>query len=500
MDIQLDRESSVPLYRQIVESVLRSIETGILTPGTPLLPERKLAEQLGVNRTTVVTAYHELVSTGLVEARVGHGTWVSDAGMDAANTIIPWQTLLTPATERLRDSGFGDMLAAFGKPGTISFGAGAPAPEYFPISRFQQALAEAITAHGSAVFDYGTVPGWAPLRESLAVWMRESGGKARAEEIVVLHGSQQGLDLLARVLLEPGDAVIVESPTYLGALQSFRGAGARLLPVPLDHDGMRLDRLEATLARHRPKFIYTLPTFQNPTGTTLPLARRHTLLALAARYGVPVVEDDPYSALYYDRLPPPALHTLDTNGSVIHLSTMSKLFMPGLRLGWMVAPVPITEAVTLARQTSDIHPNSAMQQMLHAFLSHGWLAEHATAMRMVYVKRRDMMLASLDAYAPPGMTWTRPSGGFYIWCRLPGGVRARALAAEATREGIGIVAGDLFSPERAERDAIRLNFTGVPEAIIPEGVQRLCVIIRRLSREDTAVPAYPALSGARPMV
>jgi len=499
MDIHLDRDSPIPLYRQIVERVLRRIETGELSSGTPLPPERKLAEQLGVNRTTVVTAYHELVATGLVEARVGHGTWVSDTGMDVANTTIPWQTLLTPAIERLRDSGFGDMLAAIGKPGTISFGAGAPAPEHFPIARFQQAMSEAIATHGSSVFEYGAVPGWAPLRESLAAWMKESGVTARAEEIVVLHGSQQGLDLLARVLLEPGDAVVVESPTYLGALQSFRGAGARLLPVPLDRDGMRLDRLEGILAHHRPKFIYTLPTFQNPTGTTLPLARRHALLALAARHGVPVVEDDPYSALYYDTLPPPALHTLDTHGSVIHLSTMSKLFLPGLRLGWMVAPAPITEAVTLARQTSDVHPNSAMQHVLHAFLTHGWLAEHVTAMRGVYAIRRDTMLAALDAYAPPGLTWTRPAGGFYVWCRLPGGIRARTLAIEATREGIAIVAGDLFSPDRGERDAVRLNFTGVPEAIIPEGVRRLCAIIRRLSRDETAV-THPALSSARPVV
>ena len=499
MEIQLDRASQMPLYRQIVEQVMRRIETGDLHTGTPLPPERKLAASLGVNRTTVVTAYRELVATGLVEARVGHGTWVSDTGADEARSVMPWQTLLTPAAERLRDPGMADLLATIGKPGTISFGAGAPAPEHFPIARFEQAMTEAIATHGAAVFEYGAVPGWAPLREALAAWTRRDGGTARAQDVVVLHGSQQGLDLLARVLLEPGDAVVVESPTYLGALQTFRGAGARLLPVPLDRDGMRLDRLDATLARHRPKFIYTLPTFQNPTGTTLPLARRHALLALAARYGVPIVEDDPYGALPYGAPAPPTLHALDPNGGVIYLSTMSKLFLPGLRLGWLVAPPPVVEAVTLARQTSDVHPNSAMQHVLHAFLTYGWLAEHVAAMRIVYKARRDAMLAALDTYAPPGMTWTRPTGGYYIWCRLPHGLRARALAAEAAREGVALVAGDLFSPDRGERDAVRLNFTGTPEAMIPEGVRRLCTALRRLSRDDGATVS-PALTGARPVV
>ncbi len=501
-DLHLDRTSEMPLYRQIVEQVMRRIEAGELRPGTPLPPERKLAASLGVNRTTVVTAYRELVATGRVEARVGHGTWVSDAGADEARSAVPWQTLLTPAAERLRDPGMSDLLATMGKPGTISFGAGAPAPEHFPIARFEQALAEAIAAHGPTVFEHGAVPGWAPLREALAAWTRRgdgNSGTARAQDVVVLHGSQQGLDLLTRVLLEPGDAVVVESPTYLGALQAFRGAGARLLPVPLDRDGMRLDRLDAALARHRPKFIYILPTFQNPTGTTLPLARRHALLALAARYGVPVVEDDPYGALAYGAPAPPTLHALDPYGGVIYLSTMSKVFLPGLRLGWLVAPPPVAEAVTLARQTSDVHPNSAMQHVLHAFLTRGWLAEHVTAMRAVYKGRRDVMLTALDTYAPPGMTWTRPTGGYYVWCRLPNGLRARALAVEAAREGVALVAGDLFSPDRGERDAVRLNFTGTPEASIPEGVRRLCTALRRLSRDEGATVS-PALTGTRPVV
>ncbi|MGI8858500.1 MAG: PLP-dependent aminotransferase family protein, partial [Thermomicrobiales bacterium] len=266
---------------------------------------------------------------------------------------------------------------------------------------------------------------------------------------------------------------------------------ARLLPVALDGEGMRIDLLEQILARHRPKFIYTLPTYQNPTGVTMPLARRHALLALAARYGVPIVEDDPYGELHYGDEPPPRLAALDRRGLVIYLSTMSKLFLPGLRLGWLAAPPPVVEAVTLARQNIDVHPNSAMQHILHTFLTRGWLAEHVTALRPAYQSRRDAMLAALDRLAPAGMTWSEPAGGYFIWCQLPGGMRARTLAVEAAREGVSFVAGDALSPNGNARDTIRLNFTGASEDEITEGIRRLTVAVRRLARRDATPPTPP---------
>ncbi|MHB8647591.1 MAG: MocR-like pyridoxine biosynthesis transcription factor PdxR [Thermomicrobiales bacterium] len=502
MELYLDRENAVPLYRQIVAQVIARIEDGSLPVGTLLPPERKLAARLNVNRTTVVTAYRDLVATGMVEAHVGRGTWVSDAMMDGANSPPPlaWQTLFSATTERLRDPVLRDMLAATRQPGMIAFGAGAPAPEFFPVDRFRHAMNEALDRYGPELFVYGSVQGSLPLREALVAWMARGGIRSAAEQVVVLHGSQQGLDLIARVLLEPGDAVVVESPTYLGALQVFRGAGARLLPVALDHDGMRMDLLEQVLARHRPKFIYTLPTFQNPTGVTLSLARRHALLALATRYGVPIVEDDPYGEIAYGEDPPPRLAALDRRGLVIYLSTMSKVFLPGLRLGWLAAPPSVAEAVTLARQSVDVHPNSAMQHILHTFLTRGWLAEHVEDLRPAYRARRDAMLAALDQMAPAGMTWSEPEGGYFIWCHLPGGMRARALAAEAAREGVSFVTGDAFSPHGNERDALRLNFTGAPPEEITEGIRRLTVAIRRLARRDATPARDDASTGPRPVV
>ncbi len=502
MEIHLNRESTTPLYRQIVAQVIARIEDGSLPVGTLLPPERKLAARLNINRTTVVTAYRDLVATGMVEARVGRGTWVSDAVMDGANPPQPlaWQTLFSATTERLRDPALRDMLGAMRQPGTIAFGTGAPAPEFFPVDRFRRAMDEALASSGPELFVYGPVQGSLPLREALVAWMARGGIRTSAEQVVVLNGSQQGLDLVARVLLEPGDAVVVESPTYLGAIQVFRGAGARLLPVALDRDGMRLDLLEQVLARHRPKFIYTLPTFQNPTGATMPLARRHALLALAARYGVPIVEDDTYGEMAYGDDPPPRLAALDRRGLVIYLSTMSKIFLPGLRLGWLAAPPPVAEAVTLARQSVDVHPNSAMQQILQIFLSRGWLSEHVADLRPAYRERRDAMLAALDRMAPVGMTWSEPAGGYFIWCHLPGGMRARALAAEAAREGVSFVTGEPFSPNGGGRDAIRLNFTGVTPEEIAEGIRRLTVAIRRLARRDAAPARDAPSTGPRPVV
>jgi DNA-binding transcriptional MocR family regulator len=502
MDIQLDRGTTIPLYRQIVTQVIAQIDNGQLPAGTLLPPERKLAEHLGVNRTTVVTAYRELVATGMVEARVGRGTWVSDAIMDGANPVQSpaWQTLLTASTERLRDPAMRDMLAALRRTDTISFGAGAPAPDLFPTEQFGQAMADVLRTYGPECFAYGAVEGWLPLREELARWMERSGIRMTPEQIVVLHGSTQGLALLARVLLEPGDAVVVESPTYLGALQIFRGAGARLLTVPQDRDGIRMDHLEQTLARHRPKCIYTLPTFQNPTGVTMPLARRQALLAVAGRYGVPIVEDDPYGELHYGHTPPPPhLAALDRQGLVIYLGTMSKIFLPGLRLGWLAGPPAVVEAVAHARQAADIHTTSVMQYVLHAFLSRGWLAEHVQALRPAYAARRDTMLRALHRMAPAGMTWTHPAGGYFIWCRLPAGMRARALALEAAREGVVFVSGEAFSPTGNERDALRLCFTGLPPAQIEEGIRRLTAAIRRLARADA--PAHDlAPTATRPVV
>jgi 2-aminoadipate transaminase len=495
MDIRLDREETTPLYRQIVAQVLAQIEDGRLPRGTLLPPERTLAAHLQVNRSTIVAAYQDLVATGLVAARVGRGTWISE-DENPAPAPLSWSALFSPTLERLQLLGQRDLLGALQLPGrrttpsgqqprSISLGTGTPDPALFPIARFRQALDLALDlARGDEVgtlFGYGPVQGLPALRDALVTWMARRGILATAERVVVVHGSQQGLDLLARLFIEPGDAVVVETPTYVGALQVFRGAGARLLPVPLDDEGLRVDLLEQLLARHRPKFIYTLPTCQNPTGITMSRRRRHAVLDLATRHGIPIVEDDAYGELSYGETAPPPLAALDQHGIVIYLATMSKILLPGIRIGWLNAPPPVAEALSQIRQTMDLHPNGPMQQALSIFLARGWLDEHLARLRPAIRTRRDAMLAALAASAPPGMTWNTPTGGNFVWARLPNELRATSLAVEAAREGVAFLAGEAFSPTGGERDALRLNFAGVPEEEIAEGVRRLTVAIRRLT-------------------
>lgn len=512
MDIRLDREQATPLYRQIVEQVLAQIADGRLPHGTLLPPERTLAAHLQVNRSTIVSAYQDLVATGLVEARVGRGTWISEAE-NPAPLPLSWSTLFSPTLDRLQLSGQGDFLGAVQLPGyrttsstrqqprSISLATGTPDPALFPVARFRQALDQAISDDTGDLFGYGLVQGVQALRTELVTWMARRGIRSTPERVVVLHGSQQGLDLLTRLFIEPGDAVVVETPTYLGALQVFRGAGARLLPITLDDEGPRIDLLAQLLSRHRPKFIYTLPTFQNPTGVTMSRQRRHALLDLAARHGIPIVEDDAYGELSYDAgaTPPPPLATLDQHNLVIYVGTMSKVLLPGIRLGWLSAPPPVAEAIGIIRQTMDLHPNGPMQQALSIFLARGWLDEHLMLLRPAIRARRDRLLAALEALAPPGMTWNTPMGGNFVWARLPNELRATSLAIEAARQGVAFIAGEAFSPTGGERDALRLNFAGVPEEAITEAVRRLTVAIRRLTPKDR-LDNIPANKDYQPVV
>jgi len=509
MDIRLDRGQDTPLYRQVVAQVLAQIADGRLPRGTLLPPERTLAAHLRVNRSTIVAAYQDLVATGLVEARVGRGTWISEAESPAPPPLA-WSSLFSPTLERLQLAGQRDLLGALQLPGrrttpgtrqphTIAFGTGTPDPALFPVARFRQALDLALAETSADTFGYGPVQGSMTLRAELVTWMARHGIRTAPERVVVLHGSQQGLDLLARLFIAPGDAVVVETPTYLGALQVLRGAGARLLPVPLDAEGLRVDLLEQLLARHRPKFIYTLPTGHNPTGVTLSRPRRHALLELAARHGIPIVEDDAYGELAYDQDAPPPLAALDQHNLVIYLATMSKILLPGIRIGWLSAPPPVAEAISLIRQTMDLHPNGPMQEALSVFLARGWLTEHLTQLRPALRARRDAFLAALAASAPPGMAWNQPTGGCFAWARLPDELRATSLAVEAAREGVAFLAGEAFSPTGGERDALRLNFGGVPEGEIAEGVRRLTVAIRRLTPPESR-PAPRHGTELRPIV
>ncbi len=507
LSLRLDRESRTPLYRQIEVGVREAIAAGRLISGSRLPPERTLAAALGVDRTTVVAAYRELAADGLVHAHVGRGTTVAPSpdrfsaegrhGSRAGEIERPldWPQLFAPMVED--DPALADIAALAGREDVVSFVAGVPAPETYPTRAFRSLLAEALGTGGEGLLQYCPPEGYGPLREAIAERMSRKGMPVPAGRVFICGGSQQGLYLLARALIEPGDTVGVEAPTYVGALQVFRAAGARLVNIPADREGLDPDRLAEMLERRPIKLIYTLPTFQNPTGATLSLERRQRLLAVARRHGIPVIEDDPYGELRYEGEPVSSLLALadGPTSPVVYLSTFSKVLFPGFRLGWVVAPVPLIERLAWVKSLVDLESNPLAQWAVAEYLDRGEFDDHLARLVPVYAARRDALEAALRHEAGDMLRWRSPAGGFYLWAQLLGGLRAREVLAEASREGVAFVPGDLFHADGGGRDALRLAFSSLMPPQIEEGVRRLATavstVVERRSVAHRRVPVRP---------
>ena len=477
MDLHIDRTSSKPIYRQIVERIRAMIRSGGLPAGFQLPPERRLAEALGVNRSTVLAAYRELKAEGLLDAHVGRGTVVSSSlhavpGAEISSAPLPWRQLLHRGGAGHGDPLIRDLLSLTERSEVISLAAGLPAPDLIPVEELGVLIDELMVEVGAPLFSYGPTEGHSALRATIAQWIAGRGIRCDPAEVLILAGSQQGLDLAARLLLEAGDVVVVEEPSFVGALEVFRRAGARLVGVPVDEHGMDTDVLQAVLERHRPRLIYTLPTFQNPSGTVMSLGRRHRLLELAARHQVPILEDDPYAELRYEGEPLPSLKALDTHDLVLYLSTFSKVLVPGLRLGFLVAPRTAVRSFALAKQAVDLHANSFGQWLLERFISRGHLDRHLMRLRGAYRGRRDAMAAALEA-TDADLQWELPRGGFYFWCGLPCGVDRSQLVASAAHKAVAFLPGWTCAPAEEAAARVRLAFSFVPVEQIAEGIARL---------------------------
>jgi len=507
ISIHVDRGGPVPLYVQIKDQVRRLILAGDLPAGSHLPTERELAAAVGVNRSTVSTAYAELAACGLVQGRVGRGTIVcslpeagaGEAGAEGAQAQpLPWDLLF--ATGRGDDISLArDPLPLCASEGVISLAGGTPDPSLFPVQRFMAATDTVLRREGRSLLQYSQTEGHPPLRETLAALAMERGIAARPDNTLVVSGSQQGLDLVSRALIEPGDPVVVEVPSYLGAISVFRAAGARLLGVPVDEQGMRTDVLERLLARYRPRLIYTLPSFQNPSGMVMSAGRRQDLLSLAQHHQVPVVEDDPYGDLYFADRPPPPVKSLDRRGHVIYLATFSKALFPGIRIGWLVAPCPVVERLARLKQYADLHSNTLAQGALDEFIRRGWLREHLAKSRPVYQRKCEEMLTALQDFAPHGLRWSEPSGGFNLWCQLDAGLRSRDLLFRAGQRQVAFVIGEAFHADGGGQQSFRLNYSYEPEARIREGVKRLAAALKELIADRAGQPVAQAGAG-RPIV
>jgi DNA-binding transcriptional MocR family regulator len=375
-----------------------------------------------------------------------------------------------------------EAMSLFSQENVISFGTGLPDPKYYPIENFQKVIKKIFKEHGKTVLQIAPVEGCYPLRKALADWITQDGEPASPEEILITSGANQSLYLVAEILVNPGDLVVVENPTSMNSLRIFCAAEATIIDIPADEQGMRVDILESLLSRQKVKLIYTVPTFQNPSGAVLSLDRRTKLLDLAYRCHVPIIEDDPYSELYYERVPPPSLRALDRHDTVIHLGTFSKILFPGLRTGWVTAPRQVIEQLTSAKQLIDLHNNTLAQYAFYEFYASGLMEKHLQKIRKLYAKKRDLLLSALSKCCSSSMTWNSPEGGFFLWCRLNEGLNSQDLLKEAIFEKVTFMEGRAFSPKDDRGEWLRLNFTYLDEDLIEEGVNRLNRAIKKLRK------------------
>jgi 2-aminoadipate transaminase len=403
-----------------------------------------------------------------------------------------WQHRYAQRTQRMTSSAIRELLKLTARPDVISFAGGLPAPELFPIEEFRAAAEAVLVQMGRQALQYSTTEGYAALREMIVRHMARYGIVVTIDNVLITTGSQQALDLIGKVLINPGDKVLTEEPTYLGAIQAFTMYGADYVTVPIDADGMQTQKLEEAL-RSGPKFMYVLPNFQNPSGTTLPLERRLDVIKMAERYGIPIIEDDPYGQLRYegDHIKPlvvldaESLHC-ETNGrytgNVIYLSTFSKTLAPGLRLGWVVAPQDVIVRLVQAKQGTDLHSSTFDQMVAFEVARSGFIDRHVRRIREVYHRRRNLMLASLErAFPDPasGVRWTHPQGGLFLWVEVPEWIDSGELLEDAVREKVAFVPGTAFHPLGGGRNTMRLNFSNATDAMIEEGIARLGRAIER---------------------
>jgi DNA-binding transcriptional MocR family regulator len=455
-----------PLYGHLVSLLETAIAKGDLPSGTRVPPERTLARQLKISRTTVVSAYRELESRGLLRGYVGRGTFVC-AAPEPEGTPFAWRGKIAAAALRSSDSTLRDLVRQSSDTRLLSLAAGEPALDVFPNEAFLEATRHALSHQPSAVWGHGPTEGQPALKNAIA----DRYGVPR-ESVLILSGAQQGLDLLARCLVDPGDAVIMDRPGYLGAIQSFRAAGAKLIGWDIGRGDS--DELEDLLVRYRPKLIYTNPTFHNPTATTLPIRTRREVISLAQRYRVPIVEDATYRDLYFTEAPPPALRELDGHHLVIYLNSFSKVMAPGLRLGWIAAAPSIVDQIAIIKQRLDPHTPNLVQLAIARLMRQGTFDAHLKTIRAEHAKRCTQMIAALQRHMPPGaIRFARPAGGLYLWCRLGAGLSATALHERALASGVTFVPGPAFYPDPAGDSELRLCFTSVLPSTIEESVKRL---------------------------
>lgn len=387
---------------------------------------------------------------------------------------IDWEERLAERTSRMESSVIRELLKLTMKPDIISFAGGLPASEFFPLREFEEACRYVLQYEGSVALQYSPTEGYRPLKEWLADAMYKYGILVEADNILMINGSQQGLDLIGKLFIDPDACVVTCRPTYLGALQAWNAYQACYCTVPMDENGMLVEDLPRILdVDHEHRFIYVLPNFHNPAGTTLPLERREYLVEIARKYDLVIIEDDPYGELRYEGQDITPIFCLAPERT-IYLSTFSKTLAPGLRLAWVVAPKPIIHRLVQAKQGADLHTGTFVQMVANDICQRGFLKQHVRQLRKVYRMRRDTMQEALIEHMPPEVSWTTPKGGLFLWARTGGLIDTKEFLAKATEAKVAYVPGFAFYPyEEGGRHSMRLNFSNASEELINEGMYRL---------------------------
>jgi DNA-binding transcriptional MocR family regulator len=508
------KDRGEPLYVQILNRMRDWIESGKLPENSKLPTNRELAGILNVDRSTIARAYSELSQLGMIDSHVGRGTFVRSAKAKSAAAITATGTISwNDRFSRSSQTAF-DIMAKQAPPGPvtadmISFGGGLPTEEFYPHSQFEQIVKDVLESGDShSMFEYSPAEGHTLLRREVLRHLQQEGIEASDDELLIVSGSQQAIDLVTNVFVDPGDTILLEDPSYFWAICNFRARQARCVPVTIDKHGVDLNSLENALATHRAKLIYLMPSFQNPTGATISLDRRLRILELAQQYSVPILEDNFVGDLRYDGEKLPTLRALPGGRNhVIHQGTFSKALCPGLRLGWLIAPPEVLSRLLLAKRVSDLSTNSMAQITLARYLSAGLYGDHLDKVRQAYKQRRDTMLGALNKWFHPLVQghdphWSKPEGGLFIWLTLPSGLSARELLRFAEKEGVTFSSGDLFFLTADRKEYVRLCFIQTAEPIIEEGIRRLSLAYEKYLQTLAPVGAskYGAMARTRDQV
>jgi GntR family transcriptional regulator / MocR family aminotransferase len=490
MRIPLERSGKVPLYAQIANFLRAAILSGKLPSQTRMPSARRLAGDLGISRMTVEAAYAALEAEGLVRREMGSGTFVMARRHSPASVRVnvpeiwpQWQHELVANCASWHEGAMVDAPAPLRAENAIAFGSGTGDARRFPLADFRTVMRSVLQRDGKEALEYGETCGYAPLRRTISELLSVHGLQAGADDVLVTSGSQQGLALVAQLLLRPGDSVVVERPTYAAALPLFRAMAARIVDVPVDREGMRVDLLDKALQRYHPRLIYTIPNFQNPTGVCMSAGRRRSVVALAERYGVAVLEDDFVGDLRYGGRAQPPLKALDRTGGIIYVSTFSKMLMPGVRVGFIHADGPVLELLAGLKRLTDLATSSALQRALHRYVSIGRYDAHLRRARRLYATRRDTMARALERYFPPGSEFDLAEGGLFLWVALPRGYVTSELLRPAWKAGVGFAPGEEFFVDRSSGDRfLRLNFAAVTPEEIERGIRNLGRVIAESSQ------------------